>query len=648
MSIVEMQKIHILSLKNHKEGILKELQKSEVIDIQAIEEIEGESSSPFDLDLAEIKSVLSFLEGIQQKKRSFIESFIPPREEVTEEELLQTCREFDHQKFLENCKGIEGEISNLNSFKNEMEVEYDKLLPWKPLNFRLDELACSKKTCIITGKVKTSLFPRFKKDAHDRSTASDIVIVNQNKNETYLVLIYLASEKEGFTQFITQTDFESISLPISNKTPAEEIAKIEGLLKQVRVDIKEQTKKAKKLSPSIDQLKLIYDCLLEKKNNQKIEDKFKNTNYTFIIQGWIKKRAFEKTINKLKKVTDEFELVKIEGTEGEKPPVVLENPHALSPFELITNIYGTPKSDELDPTGPLSFFFALFFGLCLGDFGYGIILALISVYFLKRYKLPPGGIKLFQLLVFGGIVSSIVGLLTGSYLGFTPKDIPTLFPFLSSIQIIDPIKSPLVMLGFSLALGVVQLLFGICLRMYHNIISKRYSEAFLDDFLWLFFLSSLVFLIISSSVPLATVNIAKNLSIVGAVLMVLTQGRHKKNIIQKFLSGLLSLYKLSGYMGDILSYSRLLALGMSTTIIGSVINILAGMVKGGVPVLGVILMVVILIVGHLFNLIIGTLSAFVHSTRLQMVEFFSKFYEGGGREFRPFKRESEFTILKEV
>jgi V/A-type H+-transporting ATPase subunit I len=268
---------------------------------------------------------------------------------------------------------------------------------------------------------------------------------------------------------------------------------------------------------------------------------------------------------------------------------------------------------------------------------------------LKKYRLPEGGKNLFRLLLLGGCVSAAVGVLTGSYLGFSPKEIPsTLLPLkelLGFLQIVDPIKNPLTMLILSLVLGVVQILFGISLNMAVKIKNRDYVSAVLDEGLWMFFLGSLVFLIASNALALDSIRLAANLSIAGAVLLVLTQGRRKKNIFQKFGSGLLSLYKVSGYMGDTLSYSRLLALGMSTTIIGSVINILAGMVKGGVPVLGIFLMIVLLIFGHLFNLLIGTLGAFVHSTRLQMVEFFSKFYEGGGREFRPYKREAEYTIL---
>jgi V/A-type H+-transporting ATPase subunit I len=654
MAIVEMQKIHILSLKQHQEEILKQLQKHEVLDIQTMAEAETlgmEELGKHDLQLAEIKSAIAFLEGISKKKKSFIEGFIPPKEEIGEAELLQTCSEFDCGQFLEKSKGIENELVSIKSLKNELQADIGKLIPWRSLAAPLNDLGCTPNTCIATGKIRTGKFEDFKYKFEKFTNAVEMVIARRTREETYLIIIYLTAETTALSDFLSKTEFEPISLPVSDNSPQQEILKLRSLLNKADIQLNEYLEEAQQLLRHLNKLKYLYDLILSNKATLEAQRKFINTRYTFVIEGWIKKSDSEKLRRELLKVSKEIEIFKIQPAEGEKPPVVLKNPGILSPFELITSIYGTPKSDELDPTGPLSFFFALFFGICLGDFGYGLVLALFAVYFLKKYKLSRGGIKLMRLLFLGGGVSALVGLLTGSYLGLSPAEIPAyLLPlksFLTSVQIIDPIKNPLNMLVFSLALGVVQILFGIILQMVHKIMNKQITDALLDDGLWLFFLGSLVFLIVSNAVAAGTIQTASYLSIAGAVALVLTQGRHKKNIIQKFFSGLLSLYKVSGYMGDTLSYSRLLALGMSTTIIGSVINILAGMVKGGVPVLGIVLMIVLLIVGHIFNLIIGTLGAFVHSTRLQMVEFFSKFYEGGGREFRPFKREAEFTILKQ-
>lgn len=654
MAIVEMQKIHILSLKKHKDEILKKLRKLAVLDIQTMAAATPsitEEAGKYEFQLAEIKSCLAFLEGISEKKKSFIEGFIPPKEEISEEEFRQICHEFDCYDFLEKCKGVESGLSSAKSLQNELRASMEKLLPWRSLNIRLKDISCTDNTCLVTGKVRTRKFQEFKSKIEKFTSALEVVIASQTKEDTYLILVYLPAEKNALTDLLAKSEFDPLSLPLSQRTPEQEIAHIREQLKKTKIQINEYLQEAKELIHHLDKLKYLHDYILENKIFLEAEQKFADTNYAFVIEGWIRKADSDKLIKALARVSKEIEIYKIDPAPGEKPPVALSNPRIISPFELITNIYGTPKSDELDPTGPLSFFFALFFGICLGDLGYGLVLALLAFYFLKRYRLSIGGVKLMRLLIFGGGVAMLVGLLTGSYFGFSPSQIPAfLLPvkrFMASIQIIDPVRNPLTMLVLSLALGVTQILLGITLQMIHRIMNKKITSALLDDGLWLFFLSSLVFLIVSNAVFPESIKTASYMSIAGAIALILTQGRHKKNIIQKLLSGLLSLYKVSGYMGDTLSYSRLLALGMSTTIIGSVINILAGMVKGGIPVLGIVLMVVLLIFGHIFNLIIGTLSAFVHSTRLQMVEFFSKFYEGGGREFRPFKREGEFTILRE-
>lgn len=655
MSIVEMQKIHIICLRQHQDEILKCLRKNEVVDIQTISEgspqpASAEELGKYEYELAEIKSAITFLETAAQKKKSFVETFIPSKEEISEEDLTQICRESNCPEIVKKCTDLENRLANLKNLKNELQSEHNLLFPWRKLNVPLNTLTCSTKTSISPGKIKPKHFMEFKEKAQQLSRAVEVMAVHHTKEEIYLIVVYLAAEEKAFSEFLSKSSFEPISLPLSEQTPAQEISRIRDLLKETMLETRELMREASELARHLDKLKYMYDYILEAKANLVVKQKLADTDYTFVIEGWIKKADFNRLRLDLTKVTNEIDVFMIKPAKGEKPPVVLKNPPILSPFELITKIYGTPRHDEFDPSLPLSFFFALFFGICLGDFGYGLILAAISIYFLKRYRLPEGGKKLFRLLMFGGGVAGMVGILTGSYLGFSPKEIPaTLLPlkeFLSSIQIIDPIKSPLTMLVFSLTLGVIQIFFGIFLQMLQRIKNREFVSALLDDGLWMFFLGSLVFLIVSNALSLQTVLIASRMSIGGAVALVLTQGRHKKNIIQKFLSGLLSLYKVSGYMGDTLSYSRLLALGMSTTIIGSVINILAGMLKGGVPILGIVLMIILLIFGHLFNLIIGTLGAFVHSTRLQMVEFFSKFYEGGGREFRPYKREAEYTILR--
>ncbi|MFC1568209.1 V-type ATP synthase subunit I [Candidatus Margulisiibacteriota bacterium] len=650
-----MQKIHIISLLDHKEPVLKCLRKNEVLDIQTVSqagqpELPAPEAGQYEYELAKIKSAIDFLEGIEPRKKSFVESFIPPRDEVAEADFLEVCRDLDCPDLVRKCEALENQLANLKNLRSELSSDLANLLPWQSLGLPLTDLASTAKTLVLPGKVKARSLAEFISRLAKLTRAAQVEVVQQTREEAFVLVIGLAQEEGPLSDLLSRSDFSAVTLPNSPLPPAQQIDRLRTLIKDCDKEIKERRLEAKELARQLNKLKYMYDHILGEKTAAEVQQKLANTKYTFVIEGWLKKADLNRLEKELSRTTREVGVVKIEPAKGEKPPVALENPRGFAPFELITNIYGTPRADEFDPSIPLAFFFALFFGLCLGDFGYGVILAAFSVYFMKRYRLPAGGQKLFQLLIFGGGVSALVGILTGSYLGISPKEIPAaLLPLkqlLTSIQIIDPIKSPLTMLLFSLALGVIQILFGISLQMALRIRNKDYVSAILDDGLWFFFLSSLVFLLVANALAWPTALLAARFSIAGAVLLVLTQGRHKKNIVEKFLSGLLSLYKVSGYMGDTLSYSRLLALGMSTTIIGSVINILAGMVKGGVPGLGIVLMIVLLIFGHLFNLVIGTLGAFVHSTRLQMVEFFSKFYEGGGREFKPYRRQAEYTVLK--
>ncbi|MCX5751741.1 MAG: hypothetical protein NT099_08800 [Candidatus Saganbacteria bacterium] len=653
MAVLEMEKIHILASIAYQETIVEELKRAEILDLSPINKNKEQANnlgeiSRYELKLSEIKAVIMFLSALNPKKKDFIESFIPEREEVKETDFREVCRTFNYQETIEKCEKLEAKLNELKTKRNEIQVEHEKLLPWQSLNAPLELLTRTEKTCLITGKIKTKQLDAFVEKIHKFTSAIETAVVNKTKEETFLIVICLESESTTILDFLSKSDFTVIALPASTLTPQEEIQHLKASLKETEKELHLTHKEAAELSKQLLPLKLTYDSLLGQKHALETKQKLLQTDYAFILEGWTSKADLPKIKEILSRITKESELFILKPAPGETIPIAIKNPGLVSPFELITKIYALPKPHEFDPTILLSFFFILFFGICLGDFIYGIVLSLVSAYFLKRYRLPQGGKNLFELLFMGGIVAAVAGVLTGSYLGFAPSAFPAIGPLknmIASLQIIDPVKDPVTMLIFSLALGVIQIFFGKFISLAGKIKNGDLSSAILDDFFWIFFLGSLVGLIVSFALSLGTVRIASYFSIIGAVALIISQGRHEKTILKKILIGVLSLYTTSSYLGDTLSYSRLLALGMSTTIIGTVINILAAMTQT-VPVIGIVLMLLIMIIGHAFNLIIGVLGAFVHSARLQLVEFFGKFYEGGGREFRPFKRVAEYTILK--
>jgi len=649
MSIAKMQKIQLVGLLAQEDQILELLKKEGLIALapsgagleihpsklkRAIDETENQETQ-----IAQIRSAIGFIEKFVKTKKTLIDSIIPPKIDLKKDDLALICRDFKYNDLLNKIQELDQEINNIHSLKNNLQNNYNAILPFSKLNFPLRHLHEDNKVNIMLGSIGIKNHKKFEIDIRALSPHIETEIVDFTKNEAYLAIYYLSDQKEKIETFLSKSTFARIKLAYSKNTPAEEVKNIQNQIKNSNTSEKAFTKEAIDLNAFKKRLMLLHDLLLGKQQNYTAKNKSTATSFTFVIDGWLKAKDLARLKIALPNTAAVFE---IEPEKGEKIPVAIETPKAFGPFQLIVNIFGTPNQRDIEPTIPLTPFFILFFGICLSDAGYGILLILLATLLLKKLKLPPGGKNLVMLLLLGGITAVPIGILTGSYLGLSAQELPNWLFILKELQIIEPLKSPFVILVMSLLLGITQILFGLLLDGIRKIKEKDFSGAIFDNLLWIFFLLSLVSLFVVQS------PINKNGSIILAILLVLTQGRAEKNIFKKLLRGLLSLYKVSGYMGDTLSYSRLLALMMSTSIIGMVINILANMARESVPIIGYIFMFAILIIGHAFNLIISTMSAFVHSLRLQLVEFFSKFFIGGGIEFKPFRHETKYVnIIKD-
>ncbi len=358
-------------------------------------------------------------------------------------------------------------------------------------------------------------------------------------------------------------------------------------------------------------------------------------------------------VTRLQKVLDPFsqeiDVALADPEEGETPPTVFQNSLWAGPFEPLTKLFGVPEYGAIDPTALMAPFFVLFFGMCFGDGGYGIITGGIAFYLFKKYRMT-GDARGYVLMIMAGSVSTILyGALTGSWFG----DMIDAFPFLhvfqplkNSVTIMDPVKDPMTVLKVSLALGVVQIFFGLFVALYDNVRKGSYMAAFSDQGGWLVFLTGLILLGggASGALPAEGMAIYQGVAALGALILFLTQGREKEGIFRKALSGALSIYSVSSYLGDVLSYSRLLALGMASAAVGMIVNMLAVLISD-VPYVGWLLGAVLFVGGHLFSIAVNVLGAFIHSLRLQYVEFFSKFYGAGGRIFSPLRYDTKFVAI---
>ena len=368
------------------------------------------------------------------------------------------------------------------------------------------------------------------------------------------------------------------------------------------------------------------------------------TSQALVFDGWLnqmKREQIEKEIVSLQvaAIVTEVELL-----EDEQPPVDIINSPLVQPFEAVTRLYGMPGYRDLDPTVFLAGFFFLFFGLSLTDVGYGLFLMVASVAILTLFKVSAG-VRLFaKLLLFVGFSTVLVGLLFGGYLGFDPTLLPA---SLQALQMFDPIGNPLPVFYLALGLGVVQVMAGLVIKIYSDYKQGQLMSGVLDQGPWLFmFVIGIMYLaVVTGYSALLTTGQLTNLAYVGIAMIILSSGRKGDTLFQKVQNSAGALYSSIGYFSDILSYSRLLALGLATTALAFAVNLIAEIVSGSVPYLGPILGLVVLIIGHLFTLAVNTLGAFIHSARLQFVEFFGKFIEGTGKEFSPLKRTEKFVTI---
>ena len=314
-------------------------------------------------------------------------------------------------------------------------------------------------------------------------------------------------------------------------------------------------------------------------------------------------------------------------------------------------MYSPPSHKDVDPTPIMAFFFYFFFGMMFSDAGYGVLMILATTIALKVFKPDRkmrNNLKLFQ---YCGVSTVIWGLIFGSIFGDAPAVVYKLFTGseitmqqLLPWPILDTQKDALTIMILSIGLGLVHVLVGMGCKFYVCIREKDYAAAFFDTGLWMTMLVGFAVLAAGIAAGQTLIYIGAGIAIASAVGLILTQGRGKKNIFARLIGGVASLYDITSYISDLLSYSRLLALGLTTGVMAQVFNMLSTLM--GTNVFGIIFMIVIFIVGHAITIGLNALGSYVHTMRLQYVEMFSKFYEGGGKAFEPFSLNSKNFKIK--
>jgi V/A-type H+-transporting ATPase subunit I len=633
MAIAEVEKVQILAHAGMKMEILTALQETGLVQLERanIEELDLESSlqdvSHLEHRLHRLSSALVYLSRWEEK--GFLKKILAQKPQIDRQK-REEILEFDCLPVLDKVEKLEAEKNELLSEIRFLEREEEFLAALEGLELPLRSLEPTASTEILLGSVPLSQEEALIELAEKEAFWFEVI--NRRKRMIYLFLVYPSGEKDHFEQTLRDLNFVHLYFTESMLNKADEKDKVKDVMQKIQGEIEEKEGRLATLEGEGQdlfvhraRLMLLHDVLLNEKEKLFSSGLLGETERVFYLEGWIRSEDKEKLKSKLRPYSESMEIYFRAPLPEEEPPVILENPKPGKPFELVANLYGLPQRGSFDATLPMAPFFFLFVGLCVSEAGYGALVALLSLLLIKFAK-PKGGLlqflKLFTLL---GISTTILGALLGGWFGF---------PF-RSLMVLDPLQDPLSFLILSLALGFIQVWFGTLLNMINGIKNKLYLESIFVQGGWLLLLPTLVVYLQTKQ------SFWGILSLVGAAGIVFF-GSPSRNPLARFFGGLYSLYGISRYLADVLSYSRLLALGLATSVIAMVVNTICRTALG-IPWVGWLLAVVIFIGGHLFNLGISFLGGFVHSMRLQFVEFFSKFFKAGGRPFKAFELESKFV-----
>lgn len=670
MAVLPMQHIRIYALKQNRKAILELLQRRGAVQIT-----DPKTDSPVfeKMDTATAQHTFEKSAQTAQQALAAVLELAPEKGGLLKKlegrrALTLTQYEQGVQKQEEILKAasrivlLKKEITDQRAEITRLQTQLDSLMPWYGLDISM-RVKETRSTRVFIGSFPQEWTEEELKQALAQQNPNLDVpvceIISCQNQQTCVFLMCRKCQGETMENALRALGFSYPANP-SKVPPQERREQLQARVKEAEKLIRQDEKEILSFASKTDDFRFLSDYFTMRTEKYAVLGQLMQSRHTFVITGFIAEKDAPSLKTELEGSYGAFVELFAPG-EKEDVPVRLQNGRFSSPVEPVLEGYALPARGEVDPCSVMAIFYYVLFGMMLSDACYGLIMVLGCGIVLHkfRYTMESGMKKSLTMFLYSGISTMFWGVMFGGYFGDAVTVIAQTF-FHSDFTLepvwFNPVNNPMLLLVFSLLLGVIHLFTGLGVQFYQLIKQKKWLDAIYDVVFWYLLVGGLIIYMLSTPLvtsmltltfmlPAMVGNVGAILAVIGAVGIIATAGRSSRSIGKRLLKGLYGLYGISSWLSDILSYSRLLALGLATGVIASVFNQMGAMAGGGI--VGAIFFLVVFVIGHSLNIAINLMGAYVHTNRLQYVEFFGKFYEGGGQKFSPFSLKTQFFTIKE-
>lgn len=648
MAIVKMNKFMLLAFENQKKSLLEKLQSFQ--NVQFLDLSKNESSELNQLKSDSASSEISEVEGELSKVKFIIEllSTFSEKPKLLKDlkegkksysyDVLEQITSTSHwHEVYSDLKQKDNKINMNHNYITKLKANIEELKPWESLDTSVESINVLKKSKAILGEIPQGNVDSLRLKLDETTKNYYFEVISSIGRNSYIMVIAHNDDLADIEQLLKSSSFSKIDIQCDG-VPKEVIKEYKKTIESINTENNFIQEGMKEHVNKLEEYKVVYEYYSSLLLRLKSTENFLKSKNIVAIEGYYPSELHNDFQSTLKSILGDDYYLESESAEGDDVPVKLKNNKVFESFENITSMYSVPKYKEIDPTPLLAPFYIFFFGMMLSDAGYGLVMFVGTLIALTTFNLDEDTRKSIKMFFLLSISTIFWGIMYGSYFGDFIKIAPLWMKPDSNVGLLMIV---------SVVMGLIQIYVGLGIKAYMQIRDKDYFGAFADVGLWYITLTGAIIWALSAfvdlaslGVPVVIIAIAKYGTIAGMVGIVLTNGRQESSIGGKLGQGFYALYGITSYVGDLVSYTRLAALGLATGFIAYAFNIMVSMVSTSWAT--IIFGVAIFVVGHVFNLFINALGAYVHTCRLQYLEYFGKFYEGGGTSFEPLKYNSKY------